>query len=164
TSPPDTPRRCPMSSLLRRHPRAGAAGAALAATAALLVAGLSGSANAGTAPDARSDGAPSAADTQRTDAAPPALLKSMERDLGIARKQAERRLANEAEAGATAGRLSLALGTDFAGAWVSGADSGTLTVATTDTRDVAAIEARGAEATGVRHPPAALRPAEARPD
>ncbi|MFF5884709.1 carbohydrate-binding protein [Streptomyces sp. NPDC012589] len=153
-----------MSSLLRRHPRAGAAGAALAATAALLVAGLSGSANAGTTPDARSGDAPSAADTLRIDAAPPALLKSMERDLGIDRKQAERRLANEAEAGATAGRLSLALGTDFAGAWVSGADSGTLTVATTDTRDVAAIEARGAEATVVRHSLAELDAAKVRLD
>ncbi|MFF1273718.1 alpha-lytic protease prodomain-containing protein [Streptomyces marokkonensis] len=144
---------------LPRHARAAAA--AVAATAALLVAGLSGSASAGpAAPPA----GPSAAETLRTDAAPPALLKAMERDLGLDRRQAERRLVNEAEAGATAGRLRAALGSDFAGAWVRGADSGTLTVATTDARDVPAIEARGAEATVVRHSLADLDAAKSRLD
>ncbi|KES08095.1 serine protease [Streptomyces toyocaensis] len=144
---------------LPRHARAAAAAAA--ATAALLVAGLSGSASAGpAAPPA----APSAAETLRTDAAPPALLKAMERDLGLNRAQAERRLANEAEAGATAGRLRAALGSDFAGAWVRGADSGTLTVATTDARDVPAIEAQGAEASVVRHSLSDLDAAKSRLD
>lgn len=123
--------------------RTRSVGAAVAATAALLVAGLSGSASA--------EAATSAAQALRTDAAPPALLEAMERDLGLDRAQTERRLANEAEAGATAGRLRAALGADFAGAWVRGAESGTLTVATTDARDIPAIEARGAEATVVRH-------------
>ncbi|CAL9337043.1 hypothetical protein SUDANB146_00186 [Streptomyces sp. enrichment culture] len=157
-----------MSSMLQRHirarTRAGAVGAALAATAALLVAGLSGSASAGTTPGGASGGAPPAADALRTDAAPPALLKSMERDLGLDRQQAERRLANEAEAGATAGRLRAALGSDFAGAWVAGAESGTLRVATTDARDVPVIEARGAEATVVRHSLTELDAAKARLD
>ncbi|MER5297215.1 S1 family peptidase, partial [Streptomyces pharetrae] len=99
--------------MLRRHIRARATGAAVVATAALLVAGLSGSASAGPAAATTS-----AAQTLRTDAAPPALLRAMERDLGLDRRQAERRLANEAEAGATAGRLGAALGGDFAGAWV----------------------------------------------
>ncbi|QUW93110.1 carbohydrate-binding protein [Streptomyces sp. V17-9] len=142
-----------------RHRRA--MGAAVAATAALLVAGLSGSASAGTAP---ADAAPTAAETLRTDAAPPALLKAMQRDLGLDRRQAERRLANEADAGATAGRLRAALGGDFAGAWVRGAESATLTVATTDAADVAAIEARGAEAKVVRHSLADLDAAKARMD
>lgn len=124
--------------------RTRAVGAAVAATAALLAAGLSGSASAGPA-------LPSPAGTSRTDAAPPALLKAMERDLGLDRAQAERRLANEAEAGATAGRLRAALGSGFAGAWVRGPESGTLTVATTDADDVPAIEAQGAKATVVRH-------------
>ncbi len=152
-----------MSPMLRRHTRARAAGAALVAAAGLLVAGLSGSASAGPAA-ATSPTPASAAETLRTDAVPPALLKSMERDLGLDRQQAERRLANEAEAGATAGRLRAALGSDFAGAWVRGAESGTLTVATTDARDVRTIEAQGAEADVVRHSLADLDAAKARLD
>ncbi|MFI8486923.1 alpha-lytic protease prodomain-containing protein [Streptomyces rubrogriseus] len=144
-----------------RHRHHRAVGAAVAATAALLVAGLSGSASAGTAP---AGSAPTAAETLRTDAAPPALLKAMQRDLGLDAQQAERRLVNEAEAGATAGRLRAALGGDFAGAWVRGAESGTLTVATTDAGDVTAIEARGAEAKVVRHSLAELDAAKARLD
>ncbi|MFI2505288.1 carbohydrate-binding protein [Streptomyces sp. NPDC018972] len=136
--------------------RTRSVGAAVAATAALLVAGLSGSASAG--PTA------SAAQTLRTDAAPPALLEAMERDLGLDRQQAERRLANEADAGTTAGRLRAALGSDFAGAWVSGAESGTLTVATTDADDVPAIEAQGAKATVVHHSLTALDAAKSRLD
>ncbi|MEU3104404.1 carbohydrate-binding protein [Streptomyces griseoflavus] len=137
--------------------RTRAVGAAVAATAALLGAGLSGSASAGPA-------APSAARTLHTDAAPPALLSAMERDLGLDRAQAERRLANEAEAGATAGRLRAALGADFAGAWVHGPESGTLTVATTDTTDVRTVEAQGARAAVVRHTLAELDAAKARVD
>ncbi|GAB1339562.1 hypothetical protein ACE1SV_61520 [Streptomyces sp. E-15] len=75
---------------------------------------------------------PRRARTLRTSDAPPALLGALRRELGLDRRQAERRLANEAEAGATAGRLRAALGADFAGAWVRGAKSATLTVATTD--------------------------------
>ncbi|WP_399887537.1 carbohydrate-binding protein [Streptomyces sp. BBFR51] len=146
-----------------RHRHTRAMGAAVAATAALLVAGLSGSASAGTAPVAPAP-APTAAEALRTDAAPPALLNAMRRDLGLGQEQAERRLVNEAEAGATAGRLRAALGGDFAGAWVRGAESGTLTVATTDAHDVAAIEARGAEAKVVRHSLADLDAAKARLD
>ncbi|WP_225636251.1 alpha-lytic protease prodomain-containing protein [Streptomyces solaniscabiei] len=152
-----------LSSVSPRHTRARAAGAALAATAALLVAGLSGSASAGAA-EAAQPSAPSAAQTLRTDAAPPALLHAMQRDLGLDRQQAERRLVNEAEAGAVAGRLRAALGSDFAGAWVGGAESGTLTVATTDAGDVGAIEAQGAEAKVVRHSLAGLDAAKARLD
>ncbi|MFC8869118.1 carbohydrate-binding protein [Streptomyces sp. NPDC057148] len=144
-----------------RHRHTRAVGAAAVAAAALLVAGLSGSASAGTAP---ADSAPTAAETLRTDAAPPALLRAMERDLGLDRQQAERRLANEADAGATAGRLRAALGADYAGAWVRGAESGTLTVATTDAADVAAIEAQGAVAKVVRHSLADLDAAKARID
>ncbi|MFF8569849.1 carbohydrate-binding protein [Streptomyces sp. NPDC015408] len=144
-----------------RHRQTRAVGAAVAATAALLVAGLSGSASAGTAP---SPAAPTAAEALRADAAPPALLRAMERDLGLDREQAERRLVNEAEAGAVAGRLRADLGGDFAGAWVRGAESGTLTVATTDAADVALIEARGAVAEVVRHSLADLDAAKSRLD
>ncbi len=151
-----------MSPLFQRHPRARArgAGAALAAAAALVVAGLAGSASA----QAPADTAPSAAQTLRTDAAPPALLKAMQRDLGLDAAQARQRLVNEAEAGAAAGKLQAALGSDYAGAWVRGAESGSLTVATIDARDVAAITAQGAEAKVVRHSLADLDAAKARVD
>ncbi|CAM5727907.1 carbohydrate-binding protein [Streptomyces fumanus] len=154
------------------HRRTRAVCAATAATAALFVAGLSGSTNAGATPAATpaafrsspTGASPTAAQTLRTDAAPPALLRALQRDLGLERGQAERRLANEAEAGATAGRLRLALGADYAGAWVRGAESGVLTVATTDAADVPAIEAQGARAAVVRHSLTDLDAAKARLD
>ncbi|MGV9345345.1 carbohydrate-binding protein [Streptomyces spiralis] len=147
--------------MLQRHTRAACA--AVVATGALVLTGLSGTANAGTgAPDAQAGpAAQSAARTLRTADTPAAVLRAMQRDLGIDRRQAEQRLANEAEAGATAGRLRGALGAGFAGAWVSGAESGTLTVATTDAADASAIRARGAEPTVVRHSLAALDAAKA---
>ncbi|MEV6120753.1 alpha-lytic protease prodomain-containing protein [Streptomyces sp. NPDC052077] len=145
--------------MLHLHTRA--VGAAAAASAALLIAGLTSSASAKTADV---PAAPSAAQTLRADAAPAAVLNAMQRDLGLTRGQAERRLVNEAEAGATAGSLQLKLGSDFAGAWVNGADSATLTVATTDARDVSAIEARGAKAKVVGHTLAQLDAAKARLD
>ncbi|MEU0738343.1 alpha-lytic protease prodomain-containing protein [Streptomyces sp. NPDC006134] len=148
--------------MLHRHTRA--VGAALAATGALLLTGLTGSAGAAPAAGSAASTAPSAAETLRTDAAPPALLGALQRDLGLDRRQAERRLVNEAEAGATAGRLRAALGADFAGAWVGGAESGTLTVATTDAADVPRIEAQGADATVVRHSLAELDAAKAAVD
>ncbi|GHE54531.1 hypothetical protein GCM10014715_04410 [Streptomyces spiralis] len=147
--------------MLQRHTRAACA--AVVATGALVLTGLSGTANAGTgAPDTQAGpAAQSAARTLHTADTPAAVLRAMQRDLGIDRRQAEQRLANEAEAGATAGRLRGALGADFAGAWVSGAESGTLTVATTDAADASAIRARGAEPTVVRHSLAALDAAKA---
>ncbi|MDG9716974.1 carbohydrate-binding protein [Streptomyces sp. DH24] len=167
--------------MLQRHSRALCA--ALAATGALLLTGLSdtgaaattatrsatatdsaAAATAASATSATPAASPSAAETLRTADAPPALLHAMQRDLGLDRRQAQRRLANEAEAGAIAGRLRAALGADFAGAWVRGAESGTLTVATTDAADVPAIEARGAVAAVVRRPLAVLDAAMARLD
>ncbi|MFE5846913.1 S1 family peptidase, partial [Streptomyces niveus] len=134
----------------RFHRPAASACAALVAIAALAAAGLPGTASART-PDA--EGPPTVAD------ASPALLTAMGRDLGLTRAQARDRLANEAEAGATAGRLRLALGDAYAGAWVRGAESARLTVATTDPADIPAIEAHGARATVVTHTLAALEAA-----
>ncbi|QKW28929.1 alpha-lytic protease prodomain-containing protein [Streptomyces seoulensis] len=147
----------------------GAALAAAAVTGALVLTGLNGTASAGTVPGAAPAAqprasAPTAAETLRTADTSAAVLHAMQRDLGIDRRQAERRLSNEAAAGATAGRLRAALGADFAGAWVHGADSGTLTVATTDAADAAAIRARGAEPAVVRHSLTALDSAKARLD
>ncbi|MFJ6694642.1 carbohydrate-binding protein [Streptomyces sp. NPDC091272] len=131
--------------MLHRH--AKAACAAFAAVGALVLAGLPATAAADPAPAA----APSAADTLGASRTDPELLKAMQRDLGVTARQAAARLGNEAEAGAVAGRLQNALGGNFAGAWVQGADSATLTVATTNAADVASIESKGARALVVRH-------------
>ncbi|MFD6873674.1 MULTISPECIES: carbohydrate-binding protein [unclassified Streptomyces] len=125
--------------MLKRHARTACT--ALAA-AGLLLAATGGA----TAADAPSPPAASAAETLRTADAPPELLAAMQRDLGLTPTQARTRLAHEAEAGATAGRLRDRLGAAFAGAWLDGADAGTLTVATTRAADTAAIRAAGAEA------------------
>lgn len=131
--------------MLHRHAKATCA--AFAAVGALVLAGLPGTASADPGPAA----SPSAAGTLGVGKASPELLRAMQRDLGVTGPQARARLANEATAGAVAGVLRNALGRDFAGAWVRGADSATLTVATTDAADVPSIEAKGARALVVRH-------------
>ncbi|MFB7611480.1 carbohydrate-binding protein [Streptomyces gardneri] len=141
--------------MLRRHARAACT--ALVA-AGMAMAGL----QAGTA-TAAPDGNPAArtaAQTLATAAAQPELLSAMQRDLGLTRPQALKRLANEAEAGATAARLRQGLGGAFAGAWVDGAESGTLTVATTRAADAAAIRATGADVRLVPHSLTALERAK----
>ncbi|MFD3700649.1 carbohydrate-binding protein [Streptomyces sp. NPDC058646] len=123
--------------MLKRHARAACT--ALAA-AGLLLAGTGGAtADPGPA-------TPSASAALRTADAPPELLAAMQRDLGLTPTQARARLAHEAEAGATAARLQVRLGAAFAGAWVEGADAGSLTVATTRAADATAIRAAGARA------------------
>ncbi|MEU4065045.1 carbohydrate-binding protein [Streptomyces wedmorensis] len=137
--------------MLRRHARAACT--ALAA-AGMVLAGLqAGSATAAPqAPDtAPAPAVGTAAQTLGAASAQPELLLAMGRDLGLTRAQALNRLANEAEAGATAARLRQDLGGAFAGAWVDGAEAGTLTVATTRPSDTAAIRATGARALLVPH-------------
>ncbi|MET9551902.1 carbohydrate-binding protein [Streptomyces sp. NPDC006645] len=146
---------------LHRHRPAASACAALAAIGALVLAGLPGTASARTADTA---GNASPVDTVAVADATPALLSAMARDLGLTHAQARDRLANEARAGATAGRLRLALGDAYAGAWVRGAESAGLTVATTDPADIPAIEAQGARATVVPHSLAALEAASTAAD
>ncbi|WP_405679312.1 alpha-lytic protease prodomain-containing protein [Streptomyces sp. NBC_01511] len=139
------------------HRHAASACAALAAIGALVLAGLPGTASAQTTGSAAAPR--SAADTLGAAETSPALLTAMRRDLGLTHAQARHRVVNEAEAGATAGRLHLELGRSYAGAWVQGAESARLTVATTDAADVPAIEATGATATVVPHTLAALETA-----
>ncbi|MFF6788254.1 carbohydrate-binding protein [Streptomyces filamentosus] len=140
--------------MLRRHARAACT--ALAA-AGMALAGLqAGSATAAQPSPGSAPSVQSAARALGADRARPELLAAMGRDLGLTRTQAERRLVNEAEAGATAARLRQHLGGSFAGAWVAGAESGSLTVATTRAADLAAIRAAGAEAALVRHDLTAL--------
>ncbi|MFC7882851.1 alpha-lytic protease prodomain-containing protein [Streptomyces sp. NPDC057376] len=101
--------------------------------------------------------AASAAPPPGADKPPAQVLRAMQRDLGLTPAQASARLVNEAEAGTRAGMLRNTLGDRFAGAWVSGATSAELTVATTDAADTAAIEAQGAEAAVVEKGLAELR-------
>ncbi|MFE5941343.1 carbohydrate-binding protein [Streptomyces sp. NPDC056480] len=150
--------------MLRRHARAACT--ALVA-AGMALAGLQAG-SAAAAPDARD---PHRAPTVRTaaqalgaDSARPELLDAMRRDLGLTHSQALTRLANEAEAGATAARLRQGLGGAFAGAWVDGAEAGTLTVATTRAADTTAIRATGARARLVTHSLTSLERAKERLD
>ncbi|MBD0420111.1 alpha-lytic protease prodomain-containing protein [Streptomyces sp. TRM S81-3] len=133
--------------MVGRH-AAGSRRAALAALGALVLTALPSAASA--APPPSPGASPGAAQTLGADRPPAGLLHALERDLKLTPDQAAGRLVNEAEAGTRAGRLRNALGERFAGAWVSGATSADLTVATTDAADVAAIEAQGARAAVVK--------------
>ncbi|MFJ5708562.1 carbohydrate-binding protein [Streptomyces sp. NPDC093105] len=144
--------------MLRRHARAACT---VLAAAGMVLAGLqAGSATAAPPSPGTAPAVQSAARALGAGEARPELLAAMGRDLGLTRAQAERRLVNEAEAGATAARLRDRLGGAFAGAWVEGAESGSLTVATTRAADLAAIRAAGATARLVRHDLAALERAK----
>jgi streptogrisin C len=145
--------------MVHRHASAGCA--ALTLLSALVLTALP--AAAAVEPPAPTT-APSAAETLGANRPSPAVLRALKRDLRLTEDQARTRLVNEAEAGTRAGRLQNALGKRFAGAWVSGATSADLTVATTDAADSPAIEAGGARAVVVRTPLQALKSAKAKLD
>ncbi|MET8077587.1 carbohydrate-binding protein [Streptomyces sp. NPDC005303] len=145
--------------MAHRHVSAGCA--ALTVLGALVLTGLP--AAAAVEPPAPTP-ASSAAETLGADSPAPVVLRAMERDLRLTEAQARTRLVNEAEAGTRAGRLHNALGKRFAGAWVSGATSADLTVASTDVADTPAIEAVGARAVVVKTPLADLKTAKTKLD
>ncbi|MFH8447914.1 alpha-lytic protease prodomain-containing protein [Streptomyces fungicidicus] len=147
--------------MVLRHART-ARRSALTALGALVLAGLPCAAAADAAPV--EGPTPGAAQTLGADRPSPQLLAALERDLELDGAQASERLVNEAEAGTRAGRLRNALGERFAGAWVHGKTSEKLTVATTGTEDVQAIEAQGATAKVVRRTLAGLQAAKAKLD
>ncbi|MFJ8647787.1 alpha-lytic protease prodomain-containing protein [Streptomyces sp. NPDC093546] len=151
--------------MLHRHATA-ACTAALVAAGALVLTGLPAAvaSETPTPPAGPSSTVQSAAALLGADRPSPEVLRALQRDLGLTDAQARARLVNEAEAGAIAGRLRAALGTRFAGAWVRGATSATVTVATTDSADVATIKAGGAEAEVVRYGLAELEAAKAKLD
>ncbi|WP_031046402.1 alpha-lytic protease prodomain-containing protein [Streptomyces sp. NRRL F-5650] len=136
--------------------------AALTALGALVLTALPSAASA--APPPAPAPRPAVARTPDAAVAPARMLSAMERDLRLAPGQAAARLVNEAEAGTRAGMLRNTLGDRFAGAWVSGATSAELTVATTDAADTAAIEAQGAKAAVVGRNLAELRAVKAKLD
>ncbi|MFI8367892.1 carbohydrate-binding protein [Streptomyces sp. NPDC085466] len=144
--------------MLRRHARAACT--ALAAAGMVLAGPQTGSAGAAQPSPGTAPAVQSAARALGAAEARPELLAAMGRDLGLTRAQAERRLVNEAEAGATAARLRDRLAGSFAGAWVAGAESGSLTVATTRAADLPAIREAGATARLVRHDLSALERAK----
>ncbi|GCB52878.1 alpha-lytic protease prodomain-containing protein [Streptomyces sp. NL15-2K] len=135
--------------MVGRH-AAGTRHAALAALGTLVLAGIP--AVAAAEPPPAPGPPPTAAQTLGADKPSAQVLRAMERDLRLTPSQAVTRLVNEAEAGTRAGRLRNALGGHFAGAWVRGATSAELTVATTDAADVPAIRAQGAKAAVVKTP------------
>ncbi|MFF1308277.1 alpha-lytic protease prodomain-containing protein [Streptomyces sp. NPDC058307] len=143
------------------HRPASAACAALTVLGALVLTGLP--AAAAVEPPAPTPAA-SAAETLGANSPSSVVLRALERDLRLTETQARTRLVNEAEAGTRAGRLQNALGKRFAGAWVSGATSADLTVATTDAADGPAIEAGGARAAVVKTPLRTLRKAKTKLD
>ncbi len=129
--------------------------AALTALGALVVTALPAAASA--APPPAPGARPAAARASEAVTPSAGLLRALEHDLRLAPGQATARLVNETEAGTRAGMLRNTLGDRFAGAWVSGATSAELTVATTDAADTAAIEAQGAKAAVVGRNLAQLR-------
>ncbi|WP_101255725.1 alpha-lytic protease prodomain-containing protein [Streptomyces barkulensis] len=139
---------------------AGACAAAVAAGALALTGLLPGTATADPAASAprKADAHPA---SSALSSVPPGLLKAMQRDLGLTVGEAKDRLVNESRAGEAAGKLRLALGGDFAGAWVAGDDAATLTVATTDASEASAITGAGARAEVVEHTLAELDAAKA---
>lgn len=150
------------------HRSAGAAHAALTAVGALLLTGLPVAFAAepptsatGSATSGKPAVAAAAPGAEKPSAA---MLSALQRDLHLTPRQVRERLSNEAEAGARAGHLRIALGESFAGAWVRGGESGIPTVATTDAADAPAIESAGAEAQVVRYGLGELRNAAAKLD
>ncbi|KDN74380.1 serine protease [Streptomyces olindensis] len=129
--------------------------AALTVLGALVAAGLPAAAAA--EPTPAPGPLPTAAQTLGADRPSAPVLRALQRDLGLTRAQASRRLVNEAEAGTRAGLLRNALGDRFAGAWLRGTTSQELVVATTDAADVPAIKAQGAKAAVVKRPLRDLR-------
>ncbi|MFC4586410.1 S1 family peptidase [Sphaerisporangium corydalis] len=99
------------------------------------------------------DRAPAAA-TGTTAAPAPTMIDAMSRDLGITREQAESRLLNEARFTGVEAKVRDQLGGSYAGSWLSGPTSSTLTVATTDA--ATAISTPGVQTKVVSHSLASL--------
>jgi streptogrisin C len=108
------------------------------AAAILLPAGI---ATAAAAPAAAAP--PPAPDPVAAQAASPAMLAAMQRDLGLTADQARTRLAKDDSASRTELRLRKTLGAAFAGAWLTDG-AAQFVVAITDARQAAKVTAAGA--------------------
>ncbi|MEV6983933.1 S1 family peptidase [Sphaerisporangium sp. NPDC051017] len=94
---------------------------------------------------AMADRDPLAAGTSASQPAP-AMVDAMSRDLGITQEQAESRLLNETRLTGAETKIRESLGGTFAGSWLSGPTSGTLTVATTDAAAASRVTGTGIQA------------------
>ncbi|WP_347943363.1 S1 family peptidase [Sphaerisporangium sp. TRM90804] len=74
---------------------------------------------------------------------PPGMIDAMQRDLGITAEQAQARLLNESRLSGVETKIKKSLGTGYAGSWLSGPTSSTLTVATSDAASASAITGTG---------------------
>ncbi|MBO4255758.1 S1 family peptidase [Streptomyces griseorubiginosus] len=127
-----------------------------ALSAALLLGGLAG---ASTLP-ASAAGSPA----HRTQApASDALLSAMQRDLGLTKRQAETRLAQEKTATAVERKAKRAAGSAYGGSWFD-AVRGRLTVAVTRRANVDAVRATGADVRLVKYSARQLDAAKTRID
>ncbi|MGW4637922.1 S1 family peptidase [Sphaerisporangium sp. NPDC004334] len=91
----------------------------------------------------------------------PAMIDAMTRDLGISKEQAESRLLNEARFMGVEKSYTDKLGAGYAGSWLSGPTSSTLTVATTDAAALNGIQGTGVRGKLVAHSLATLDAAKA---
>ncbi|MEV0094031.1 S1 family peptidase [Streptomyces sp. NPDC050738] len=98
------------------------------------------------AADSGSDRSPAVA----AEPASSGLLTAMQKDLGLTKAEAVKRLAAEKQATAVEGRARNAAGATFGGAWFDAA-AGKLTVAITDKSKAAAVRASGADVRLVPH-------------
>jgi streptogrisin C len=89
------------------------------------------------------------------EAASPAMLDALQRDLGLTAGQARERIARDATASRTELRLRKQLGSAFAGAWLT-ADAKSFVVAISDARRAAEVTALGATPTVVSRSAATL--------
>jgi streptogrisin C len=95
---------------------------------------------------------------------PAAMLKAMQRDLGLSPAQVKETLANQVNTGATAGKLQLRLAGSYGGSYVTGKTGGTLHVATTNPAKASQIASFGAQAQIVKYSLAQLDAAKAKLD
>ncbi|MEO3812968.1 S1 family peptidase [Sphaerisporangium sp. B11E5] len=102
-----------------------------------------------------STGAGSAALRPPTD-----MVSAMQRDLGITKEQAESRLLNEARLTDVEVGLRKKVSDSYAGSWLSGPTSATLTIATSDAAAAASITGVGVKAQVVRNSLATLNAAK----
>jgi streptogrisin C len=91
---------------------------------------------------------------------PPAMLQAMQRDLGLSAEQAESRLLNETRLNGVETKFRKQLTDKFAGSWLSGPTSSTLTVATTDSSAASSITGSGVQAKVVSRSLSALNAAK----
>ncbi|MFC6085493.1 S1 family peptidase [Sphaerisporangium aureirubrum] len=102
-----------------------------------------------------------AAGTGSTALRPPGdMVSAMQRDLGLTKEQAESRLLNESRLGDVEVGLRKKISDSYAGSWLSGPTSATLTVATADPAAASSVTGTGVQAKVVKHSLATLNAAK----